>query len=104
MKVLRYGFKELCALHSIVLLIFLFLVQATGFSFEHILAIILMFAGSILLIFNRWIGSIVGSLPMVYYLILEMSSPSWINPTPYLLAVIAYYLICGAVVFKFSNK
>ncbi len=104
MKILRYGFKALCVLPPIILLVFLFLVQAMGISFEHILAISLMFTGSMLLIYNRWIGGVVGALPMIYFLVLEMSSPSWIDPTPYLIAFIVYYLICGAIVFKFSKK
>ena len=98
MKTMQLCLKILYFLPPIFVSALLLLLDHSGLTLGLAIAFASMWIGSGLLAFGYAIGGVVGILPSIYLLILEMITPSWLSPVPFILTYMVYYLVCGAVV------
>ncbi len=100
MKIMKMLLKSTLFIPAIIgtfMIVFLF---APRIPFLLLITLILLWLGSGLLAFNKVCGGVVGLMSPIIFLITTQGQHMHVNPTPYSIMYMIFYVICGFLVFR----
>ncbi len=103
MNIIKMLLKLILFIPAIIGTFMIVVLYAPNIPLSLLITLILLWLGSGLLAFNRYIGGFVGIMSPVLLLIIMQGEFMHINPTPYSIMYMVFYAVCGFIVFK-TNK
>ena len=104
MKIIKIMLKAILFIPAIIGTFLIVVLYAPNIPLLLLITLLLLWAGSGLLAFNKAIGGVVGIMSPALLLLIMHGEFMHVNPTPYSIVYMIFYAICGFVVFRANRR